>query len=186
MFFFSVDLVAHIDEHRKIKIDDKVIWRCDICTETFENHNQFLTHTKSHQKPLKCPKCTNTYGVLSLLRYHVQTMHNMKTNTLQTVKCSHCEQKFTSNQMLKQHIARKHVLSFIEKMQNNTALSHCWKTFKTPEELEAHRQMTHKRFKCDICREDITGSTESFRSHRSWHLSKTQNHKCDVSEDFFF
>lgn len=107
-FIFSAELVAHIDEHNKVIIDGKEMWRCDTCTKTFEILPEFHVHKMSHFKPFICPRCRYSFAVLSSLRRHCQLTHKFEIKLFNSFECSYCGHKLSSKSDLKVHMFREH------------------------------------------------------------------------------
>lgn len=103
------------------------------------------------------------------------------------IKCPLCSNSFVKAVPLREHLRRKHPIDGPKQWKQiiNTVCLKCSKTFETPEELAGHRQEEHTNFKCGICQIRCT-SAAALSYHRNSHSSKKRNHKCDVSEFFFF
>lgn len=155
VFVCSSDLLAHINKHSKITVDDKCMWRCDICTKTLETLSQFKVHRKSHPKPFKCSRCNTPFKFLSKLRRHC----------LQSIKC-------------------KDVHKFGIKIFDSFECSYCGRIFTTKIDLRNHMLFMHFRpalppktnYICDICGHNFN-SINMLDSHRCLHNIKTYVNK---------
>ena len=77
---------------------------CNICQQQFDSELELINHKEGVHKIFKCPNCSYTTKRKADLHRHQSTKHVF------SVKCSHCNRKFKSNDLLNEHMNNEHQL----------------------------------------------------------------------------
>jgi len=164
-FKFKSMLTEHIStEHVKMRS-----FQCDRCNLAFFNKSLLSNHIKTHKVPLKpkiykCRKCKYTFFSKSDRSEHIKDKHkddrflcvvcnssfkNRSSLTIHThrkhklnksYECNKCDQIFTQQNLLQDHIDQCHYDKFIE---GKFACNKCPQSFVTEHLLNNHRWKVH-------------------------------------------
>ncbi|XP_054284802.1 zinc finger protein 341-like isoform X2 [Macrosteles quadrilineatus] len=162
---------AQLKTHRKAHTDNK-----SKCGQMFENLQQFLQHTASHQTQndvqYRCCMCRQVFTNLDELGTH-QNTHTLPIKSKQgPFVCKICKAKFTTVEAFERHqteethfyqcpqcskvyVSERHLRKHLATHSsiNSHICSECGKGFKTRQNLRYHR-VTHqgeKSYECKFC-----------------------------------
>ncbi|XP_044737609.1 zinc finger protein 699-like [Chrysoperla carnea] len=175
-------LVEHkLTQH---KINEKSI-KCDTCKETFQTKRDLQKHMrKIHPKRMLskdkarikydkqdanceiCGKSVRRRNLRLHLGTHSEHAENLKVKL--NVNCEVC------GKSIRRHHLRSHMLTHRE--LNNLTCRYCAKEFTTPEALQDHEQVSHKKCLCDHC--GLRLRSNQLKKHLLTH-TKERPHACD-------
>lgn len=141
------------------------------CEQIITNRNRFVEHLRHHsqEKLVACPNCGALFASFTKFIDHCNRSGEIGNLCYQ---CSHCNKKFSTNNLLKEHI-RKHVNKFKCPICDMTCIG------KT--ELSKHilyKHTTQKSFKCSYC-EHICKTQLDLQKHISLKHSESYEYQCN-------
>lgn len=167
--------------------------RCDNCSSTFEKMNQLKLHMRVHKKKLlNCKTCLMSVNSSYELTQHNKLQHSslLKKKVEETTHlCSVCEEKFSDNAALIDHMLLKHTEKRVNISDKSKELicNICNKTYLNRRNLMAHMG-THtgnKPFQCNICEKRFTQG-RAFACHMRTHSDVIEKpYKCNVCQKEF-
>ena len=103
-------LKTHTEKHKKKTIEVILIQSCGICGLEFTSNNEFRQHIKiKHSFQFNCDKCDFQGSSKMILIKHENLKHRTKDQHMAgTLKCTKCEEQFSSNWNLQNHIRDSH------------------------------------------------------------------------------
>ncbi|CAH2230096.1 jg11303 [Pararge aegeria aegeria] len=140
-------------------------FECSKCKKVFPTHMRRIAHMNAIHKymsfPSKCKICMERFKSSPLKDQHMITVHGM---TPVIRKCLACDKTFTSQQALRIHTKKYHLL------ERNHQCTECEKTFFGGDQLKNHmlKHTGRKDFQCDVCSKWFTRKTvltEHMRIH---------------------
>ena len=145
--FRTINSVGH---HKKIehRVGVKRTISCNKCVKIIKTNN-LRAHMKLHvERTIRCKLCYKGFTKKKYLEGHEKVIHKNETELLSTEitekdlkhKCSNCELKFITEQLLDRHTKdheEKQLLTIKE-------CRLCYKEFKRSKELKIHEKTVHK------------------------------------------
>ncbi|XP_045781730.1 zinc finger protein 37-like isoform X1 [Maniola jurtina] len=135
-------MLSHKESHKTGSFE------CGKCNKVFETHQRRRTHLNAVHKfknmPNKCGVCNERFKSSPMKDQHMITVHGMSPVIR---KCLACEKTFTSQNALRIHTKKYHLL------ERNHKCTECEMSFFTGEQLKFHmlKHTGRKDFQCDVC-----------------------------------
>lgn len=185
--WFYRHVKLHYDEFKnKYSQMPKCLWGSN-CNQNISNRNRLVEHIKSHtqEKICACFICGTLFATYTKFIDHCSRSQANDLQTTNTIKyqCSHCNKKFLTNNLLKEHI-RKHI--------NNVKCPLCDMTCINTNDLNKHMIYKHseeRNFKCELCESTYKTSNDLNRHMQNAHHEKekpkkqtSNNYKCHVCD----
>jgi hypothetical protein len=165
-------------------------YTCLVCGLSVSSRRALNRHKKGHNKKFACSSCSLKYGTMGELNTHFRTSHGKKD-----LPCPHCDQMFSVNSKLKQHLnthvpgkwscnkcgklfcrnakLQKHILNAHPK-PNATKIhctnSKCRATFTNTEALNDHLKRCHLNLPCPLC-SAVFSDKDCLRRHALLHVT---------------
>ncbi|XP_021205185.2 uncharacterized protein LOC101741752 isoform X4 [Bombyx mori] len=142
---------------------------CQICTQVFKAHSEYLYHQKNHHTRYICVVCGKRYRGLESCVVHYNTEHGSDRTSIPTKEycCANTECYFTTS---KKSAYTKHVASHKPKPECGI----CYKQFANNHTLTLHIRKVHDKknrtFKCQLC-----GNEYKSRGGLKHHTSSTHD-----------
>lgn len=152
---------------------------CDVCTKTFKNKVNMLTHKRiqhSIEEEFICNECSKVFN------HKQKLIDHMKLNHLPpTYKCKNCSALFNRLQQLNSHLQKVHA---VEK-EKPVICENCGKFFVNFSKLQIHMEKYSKENNC-VCDECGKGfkSKVSLMQHLRSH-SDVRRFSCEFCENMF-
>ncbi|CAH1129643.1 unnamed protein product [Ceutorhynchus assimilis] len=158
---------AHLHHNGKIKLSDKVSFKCNQCDSEFDSNMAYRKHYRiAHYSlmPFPCKKCNRKFRVFKDLQRHTETY---KDQEMCFFICQKCNKKFKRVKDL-----RRHQDIFKSQEQCSVSCPRCRKKFKTVTALQAHESDVADApscdyLKCGTCSQKFT--KEDYKTHLSDH-----------------
>ena len=187
-FSFSGDLKKHVKNVHQGESIDCVCKHCGKSYKMQKNLNRHIREVHENRRSHQCDLCQKTFKRPVQLSEHKEFSHNpnrqnsFMNNIPKDLKCSSCNESFTTSNDFKDHISRVH--------ENRKILSCdlCLKTFTRPISLRCHVKSTHKgeNHKCEICHKTFNNTFYMKNHVKVVHVAKTKIiHKCDICENVY-
>ena len=171
-------LVKHCRTHGKETWDvthsteDKKDWyKCSLCSETFDQVAQLLSHTQVHEEnKYKCDECDWRFYLIAGLTCHGQDCHDTRYHA-----CTWCVEYFDNADALHTHIRCKH----------HFECTICYDVSPTAEELEEHIREKHgglqpseQELQTQRCREERLEQSEQKKEKAEAEARRTTYFPC--------
>jgi len=145
-------------------VQSAVVYQCPACPRTFDRHNAFYGHMRSHKGVIfRCDRdpisCHQEFSTLAALRRHQTLVHD----TVKEFKCGQCTKSFDKEAELKTHVQRIHEAS------RPYACKLCPKSFHKRSDLKQHLRLHLgiKRNSCKICGRAFAHLSNLYRHMRT-------------------
>ncbi|GIX89678.1 hypothetical protein CDAR_81181 [Caerostris darwini] len=131
---------SKVKRHLLIHFKEKK-FTCDACFKTFSTQSTKNRHMKVHTgvTRLACSHCPETFNTKTDLKKHM-LLHQMSENA--DFKCTQCENSFSEEKLLNDHILAHHKL--LKEFQCNLLLSHKKEPLEKPQCLSPSVGLNHK------------------------------------------
>uniref|UniRef100_A0A182WKF6 C2H2-type domain-containing protein n=1 Tax=Anopheles minimus TaxID=112268 RepID=A0A182WKF6_9DIPT len=120
------------------------VYECEICGSVLKHRISLEVHLERHYgiTHFQCSYCSSSFHTKTEQQNHIAAVHISEDR----FECDLCGAVFTSNKLLKQHLA-SHVT------ERNYHCLECKRSFKTQHHLNRHHKAVHTevRFQCDYC-----------------------------------
>ncbi|XP_059616203.1 uncharacterized protein LOC132261415 [Phlebotomus argentipes] len=156
--------------------DGKLLTKCRVCKEFFENEDKLKEHREeAHKEKIKCNFCSKSYSGEHNLKTHIHLRHTDKALKKTTYLCGKCAKSFTSKTALTDHeksdcgkspiyqcdICNKFYHSAGSLKGHKTLhtkvrpflCKYCGKPYRTPGQMREHERVHtgEKPHKCTYC-----------------------------------
>ncbi|CAF0708023.1 unnamed protein product [Brachionus calyciflorus] len=160
---------SHVDKFVVKDQNSKCLW--SECEQKIPNKNRLVEHIRHHsqEKLVACPDCGALFASFTKFIDHCSRSSKIENMCFQ---CSHCNKKFATNNLLKEHI-RKHV--------NKFKCPNCDMTCIDKKDLEKHILYKHtnqKAFKCPYCDHSCKTQYDLLK-----HVNLKHNEPCEYACD---
>lgn len=179
--------------HQKLMHPDIRAYSCDLCGNKFRAKDAVIRHMKERHadngRKHQCQFCAKLFYTDREVRGHEKCHLNERSYI-----CSLCGRGFNNKSELNTHLKSKaHNADYKAKKyypRKSPTNATCKKVyrctlcvpatiFSNPLERTDHRNMAHKIYDCDICKNSFL-TIESLNSHKSLHSNKPRPHVCSV------
>ena len=173
---------------KKLKNKEAFSFKClwNDCQTIITSQNRLVEHMRHHsqEKQVACHVCGVLFSTFTKYIDHCgRSNANMpaKESEVKSIKfqCSHCNKKFLTNNLLKEHI-RKHI--------NKHKCPTCDMTCISKNDLNKHILYKHsneKRFKCEFCDTYQAKTLNDLNKHILLkHDDAAEEYQCNDCEDF--
>lgn len=165
---------------------------CDICGSRFNNKNRLIVHMDDRHgnsgKTHQCQFCAKLFYSDREVKGHEQLHWNARSYI-----CKLCGKGFNQKTTLNVHLKSKaHNTNYKAKYKkkpytqkfNSKKVFRCMQcvpslAFMTTEERILHKDVCHRKFECDICKNSFMAQ-ESLDRHRLLHSDKPRPYVCTV------
>ena len=172
------NLRSHQEKHKKRELEGDISQDCGICGSEFLSNNEFRNHIKiKYTLQFKCQICDFQGSSQIILTKHT----NLKHRTLDaqengTLKCSHCNEQFSSKWNLNNHMRDNHtkteVCIWFKNGKCQFPESDCWNIHEASESKETH---VNEDIKCHTCKRGFKTKNDMMMHRLKDHRDKVKN-----------
>lgn len=191
MFFNNKIMLKHYNKHKDVKNSDIP---CDLCGNTYSNHDALRLHKKrihaESKRIVMCNICHAEYTTSLGLRNHLAR----HTKSAPDIKCNECDKMFYTLQEMRthsdsmhvyrgltceycgkvfqrKHHMREHIKCFHLNVNLKLPCRICQKQFATEGKLANHMHNSHKDMPCNECGEIFSNGSKLKRHQQTKHLN---------------
>ena len=153
--------------------NDQEVFTCSLCSEQFQQYENFNNHMKLHEKRskiCKCDICEATFDNSNLRKAHMRAAHSGSGS--QPYQCEKCNREFSQFNNLRRHM-RVH--------REKTYKCHlCDRVFNEEFYLKMHvgTHTGQRVYSCGVCNAPFQ-SNQELKAHVKTH-SPSQLHNCNI------
>ena len=156
---------------------EKWNFKCPMCDQKCQTRRHLLLHkSKVHQEGICCPQCGKTYSSDSNLKYHILNVHQ----ATRKFTCEDCGKVFGCKTYLKSH--RK----IHSSISTERTCPYCSKSIRGRyyyQHVKSHDQSTWK-YQCPQCDQKCQTRTK-YQEHQSLFHSAEPKFTCDLCQEKF-
>ncbi|KAL3284856.1 hypothetical protein HHI36_018995 [Cryptolaemus montrouzieri] len=164
-FESEAKLIQHCRESSHVSGE---LYKCDICSATFDVRYKHTKHVMNHGQGRICEICGAQVKAYNMKR-HLKEVHYCNKEHI----CQYCGNSFMQNSVLQNHIAKRH----FNKETNKSLCFLCGRTFKVLALLNDHLNRKHasedlesKMYSCEVCKKYFI-CRDSLKLHMRFHNS---------------
>jgi hypothetical protein len=187
---FYRHIKEHLQEVKEIflsKKKNKFTYSClwNDCKNEITSQNRLVEHMRHHsqEKQVACNVCGALFSTFTKFIDHCSRSNansTPKNSEIKAIKfqCSHCNKKFLTNNLLKEHI-RKHI--------NKHKCPTCDMTCISKNDLNKHilyKHTSEKPFKCEYCGKYEAKTLNDLNKHVQLKHNETYEYECNDCDDF--